>query len=790
MDISIYEQVVESQHAIIFRVSTDGILTFSNKAACLFCNREKGELVGTRALEHVPEDLRLPVEEILHAIRDNPHTPPSRLQEKRIKEGRDMWVQWSIYPVFCPQERCYEVQFEGTDITEQKQIEDALSSGKKFMEATNNAVQSLLKAKHWEDEISHVLGHLGTAADAGRVYIFIFHQDEKGTKLSSQRYEWVAPGVESNLDAPYLQNIPYEDTPYKEWVERIGEGDIIRGHVKDLTDEERFFFTDDIKSYVFMPIFVDRALWGWMGFDICDQERELDDDATEAFNTVADALSTAIEHASLENKLEHSHTFLKKIINHMVEPLFVKDQQHRWILVNDSYCALTGLSREMLIGKSDYDFYKKEEAEVFWGKDRLVLETGVENVNDEDFTDSNGTFHIIRTKKAVYTDVAGDRFIVGVISDITEQKRLEELMRESESNFRLLAEEASDVIARHDKNGRFIYVSPSAVKHFGYDPKELIGALPHEFVHPRDVSLFHDGMAKIQTGEEVITIQYRAKPRGRPWGWFETSTRGVTDKSTRKVIELISVTRDISERKRVEEEMRKALGREKELGELRSRFLSMTSHEFGTPLCTLTISAELILKHWDKFNDDKKLHYIRQMLDCATHMSKLIDDILLIGRSDAGMLDFNPENLSIEAYCQSLIEEAVTSAGNRSLIIFKNDSTSDTIRTDEKMLRHILLNLLMNALKYSPDGGDVLFAVRDTKKAFVFSVEDKGIGIPADEQNHIFEPFHRGRNASPIKGSGLGLAITKKAVENLKGTISFKTRVGAGTTFTVTLPHL
>jgi PAS domain S-box-containing protein len=154
-----------------------------------------------------------------------------------------------------------------------------------------------------------------------------------------------------------------------------------------------------------------------------------------------------ISHVNADRKsattaLRDAATHLENIINTVADPIFVKDHKHRWVLVNDSFCSFVGHPREKLIGKSDYEFFPREQADVFWEKDELVFSAGKENINEEDITDSSGVIRTIITKKTLYANKQGDRFIVGTIRDISERKHMEVALRESEEKFRRLTEEA------------------------------------------------------------------------------------------------------------------------------------------------------------------------------------------------------------------------------------------------------------------------------------------------------------------------------------------------------------
>ncbi|NTV00882.1 MAG: PAS domain S-box protein, partial [Methanoregulaceae archaeon] len=158
------------------------------------------------------------------------------------------------------------------------------------------------------------------------------------------------------------------------------------------------------------------------------------------------------ERRHAEEELSRARNQLDSIINSIADPVFVKDRDHRWILLNDAYCRFMGHRRDELIGRSDYDFFHPEEADVFWQKDELVFETGVENVNEENFTDASHTPHIISTKKALYTDATGQKFIVGVIRDVTDQKKFEEKLKKFNEELESRVSERTSELVRANRD--------------------------------------------------------------------------------------------------------------------------------------------------------------------------------------------------------------------------------------------------------------------------------------------------------------------------------------------------
>ncbi|MCU0534745.1 MAG: trifunctional serine/threonine-protein kinase/ATP-binding protein/sensor histidine kinase [Hydrococcus sp. Prado102] len=241
-------------------------------------------------------------------------------------------------------------------------------------------------------------------------------------------------------------------------------------------------------------------------------------------------------------------------------------------------------------------------------------------------------------------------------------------------------------------------------------------------------------------------------------------------------------------RERAAQQMRKVLEKEKELNELKSRFISMTSHEFRTPLATIMGYVELFKYYSNNWSEEKKQDYLARIASTIRHMTGLLDDVLLLSKAQAQKLEFMPSAIDLEEFCRSLVEEIQTGIKTQQTVTFSSPGNSTEVQMDEKLLRHILGNLLSNAVKYSPANSNVCFSLTYQEGQAIFQIQDSGIGIPIEDQQHLFEPFHRAKNTGKIAGTGLGLAIVKKSVQRHGGQITVESEIGVGTTFTVAIP--
>jgi signal transduction histidine kinase len=236
------------------------------------------------------------------------------------------------------------------------------------------------------------------------------------------------------------------------------------------------------------------------------------------------------------------------------------------------------------------------------------------------------------------------------------------------------------------------------------------------------------------------------------------------------------------------EERTAELMKAKEINQLKSEFVSMLSHDFRNPLNAILLSAGFLQHHEQKLTREKKHAHYQLIRTAIKNMAQLLDEALVLGKADAGKFEFRPTPLALKLFCHDLIEELKLNIGEKHQLVFTTGGVFVEALWDENLLRHILTNLLANAIKYSPEGGIIRFELIGQEKTVIFRIQDQGIGIPEEDQERLFEPFHRASNVDTIPGTGLGLAIVKRCVEAHGGEISVQSEEGVGTTFTVTLP--
>ncbi|GEP41852.1 ATP-binding protein [Brevifollis gellanilyticus] len=249
-----------------------------------------------------------------------------------------------------------------------------------------------------------------------------------------------------------------------------------------------------------------------------------------------------------------------------------------------------------------------------------------------------------------------------------------------------------------------------------------------------------------------------------------------------------SVNERTAELSQTQADLTRALAQERELGELKSRFVTMVSHEFRTPLGIIMSAIEL-MRHYDERLPKEQRQELQQDIFSSTrHMAGLMEQVLVLGRVEAGKLPCKPASSDLSILAEKLTDEALSATNRRCTVVWRPEGDIDGARADESLLRHIFSNIIANAVKYSPEGSEVIFTCRREGKDAVFQVIDHGIGIPKHETPRLFEAFHRCSNVGEIPGTGLGLVIVKRCVDLHDGSMEIDSDVGQGTTFTVRLP--
>jgi PAS domain S-box-containing protein len=495
---------------------------------------------------------------------------------------------------------------------------------------------------------------------------------------------------------------------------------------------------------------------------------------------------------------------LKQFIDTANAPIFGIDNKglvNEW---NQTSEKITGFKKKEVLGKNLVQTYITED---FRKSVKKVLDDallGKETANYEFplFAKDGARVMVLlnsSTRRSFNGKITG---VLGVGQDITELDKLRTVSESVAEELRRFIETANAPIFGINSQGLVNEWNQTSEKITGFKKEDVFGK---DLIQTYITEDYRESVKKVLDdaliGKETANFEFPLFTRNghRVMVLLNSSTRRNTNG---KIIGVIGVGQDITElagyRNELEQKvnertlkLNQALHKEKELNELKSKFVSTASHEFRTPLSAINFAAGAIKKYWAKMEPimiEKKLDKIE---DQVVHMTKLLDDILIVGQADAGKFKNSPRNLNFGNFIREIIEE-VYNSHNKSheiLLIDTEGLKASNIFIDEKLGRNIFINLISNAIKFSPHAKKVHIELTSKKNHLVIAIIDFGIGIYKSELKNIFQPFARGHNVDLIQGTGLGLSIAKEAIDVIGGKIIVNSTIGNGTSFIVQIPN-
>lgn len=397
------------------------------------------------------------------------------------------------------------------------------------------------------------------------------------------------------------------------------------------------------------------------------------------------------------------------------------------------------------------------------------------------------------------------------------QKKMRKNVEVLEALFRY----ATEGIIVSVRNGTIVMANPTAERQFGYAPGGLEGKTIEDLVprrvmanhakyregyikmpHPRSMGQGLDLFAHRADGSEfpveislsyfkagdmeyVMSFVIDITERKKQDEYIRNMNRELEERVSERTQALAKANRDLAFSK---QELTGALEKEKQLNELKSRFVTTASHEFRTPLAAILSSVSLI-DRYDKNEDlEKRQKHIKRIKSMVGNLTEILNDFLSLGKLEEGVVRNNPEPMELLRFLAGIVDEMKDILKPGQQVQFTCAETDLPVHLDGFLLRNVVINLLSNAVKYSSEGKAIRLEVERLPTGLRLRVKDQGIGIPEEDRPHVFERFYRARNSTNIQGTGLGLDITKRYVQLMGGEITLHSSLDDGTTFEVTLP--
>jgi PAS domain S-box-containing protein len=405
----------------------------------------------------------------------------------------------------------------------------------------------------------------------------------------------------------------------------------------------------------------------------------------------------------------------------------------------------------------------------------------------------------------------------------------------SSETFRQIFQSSVEAIIMVDQRGKILLANPVSERMFGYEKDSLIGLVVEDLLpehmrakhvdyrktfsahpEPRPMGMGRDLIAKRRDGSQFpvsVSLSYTLVDGEVLVMAFisDISERKKSEEALKRSEEqllvyaselekkvqsrtedlnstITALEKEVQVRKKAEDEARKALDRERELNELKSKFVSIASHEFRTPLSTVKSSASLINQYVERKEIEKVTKHVNRIKSSVDHLTSILNDFLSLGKLEEGKVEVNRESIHIVDFLKEVQEEITPTFKDGQKIRIECEPGVEYLHSDSRVLRNILFNLISNASKYSDENKQIIVKCFADRHSVGFTISDEGIGIPLEDQKHMFDRFFRASNAGNVQGTGLGLNIVKRYVELLDGTITFTSEYGKGSEFTVIIP--
>ena len=722
----------------------------------------------TEELSVTNEELIASNEE-LYAINDELNTVNTQLEKYRTK--LEMMVD----------EKTEEV------VAQQKRLEE-ISSRQEILIKVLNIVQS---ADNLLEALDVSIAEIGEYAGVSHVYIF--EKTIDGNAVSCT-HEWCNPGLTPTYDR--LQNMPIK--PFEPWFDIFDAGGVINApEIVSLNpDAADLLASFGVKSTIILPLTTTGVSYGFVVFDECNTIRKWEQNEVELLKSLSQIVTSTTHRHRAEEAIRLSQQTMHTILDNITANIFVVEFETMKILfANESIKKLVGKEIEgqicwQVLHKGRNDICDTCPKKYFNSKSRYM---GV--YHWEQYNDFYGRCYANDVTAFEWVD--GRLVQMEVATDITDRKRAEEAMRQSEAMYRQLTVASPDAIVVCGPDGHVRYVSPKALEVFGLkDDTEIINRRMARFVHPHDhrhsIKLFRK-----LWNDNIHFIPQLLMLRSDDTEFIGEISAATVKDAKNQTASIIMVIRDITRRKVDEMELIHAKEKAEESDKLKSAFLANISHEIRTPINGIVGFLQFLAS--DDLPPDSKQDYVNEINNSCTRLVQQIEDIIDVAKIEANQMNISPVLVSVNdlmyemyTYFDNYLQ---TGSINKSLnLFFDNNNFPDrcVIYTDPLRLRQVLTNLLDNAIKFTQKGY-IRFGYRQSAPdQLEFVVEDTGIGLSPDFHEVIFNSFRQAElsNSRLYGGNGLGLTISRGLVQIMGGDMRIESTEGKGSIFYFTISYL
>ncbi|MBD2652362.1 MULTISPECIES: PAS domain S-box protein [Synechocystis] len=729
----------------------------------------------------------------------------------------DGQYRWHLLQVLPLQDRFGSINgwlASSTDIDDLKEAEKALRNQAQQEKLLSSISQRIRQSLKLETILRTTVTEVRRTIHADRVLIYHIQEDGLGITIA----ESVVNGQPSVMQMD-LSPASFPEECYQRYL----NGYIYASH--DQLPEcasncaVQCFTVAESQSRMVAPIVFDHSLWGLLIVHQCSTTRTWQTAEIQLMQSLGNQLAIAIQQSLLYERLQEELSERQRAeqkllaVNQLQKGIF--DVANYMIISTDGEGLISTFNRtaEEILGYTAAELIGQQTPLIFHDPEEMASQAAQlsQQLGQTLLPNSIDMFAIpaiqwgVYEREWTYITKTGDRLpvyisitalrdnqgnvdgLVGVITDLRRQKQIE-IERQ---NLDFVVKNSTELIVITDLEQRVTFLNQAGQSLMGLENLEAAqSTYLSEYVSPEYLNFWQTEIIpqvfRAGAWEGEFSLQHYQTAAEIP---VTASVFLLQDGNGQHPANLVAIVHDITHIKNAEKRILAALETEKELGELRSRFISTTSHEFRTPLAIISSSTGILKKYWSKLDGQRRGQHLERIQESVHHMVELLDDVLTINRAETKYLPFEPQLLDLVGFCQGITDELQGSTEYHCLLFsYDGLGAGETVAFDPKLLRQILTNLLGNAIKYSPHGHQVEFHLQRRGDDGVFSVQDYGIGIAPEEIPNLFDSFYRGTNVGSVPGTGLGLPIVKKCAELHGGAITVTSQLGQGSRFEVDLP--
>ncbi len=488
---------------------------------------------------------------------------------------------------------------------------------------------------------------------------------------------------------------------------------------------------------------------------------------------------------------------LRLLTENAADLICIHEPDSTYAYVSPSIYNIAGYTPQELIGTNPYHYFHPDDITQIHANHQASL-VGQQLTNTTyRFHCKNGSYVWLETLTVpVFDENRQVIKLVTISRDITERRQVAEMLKNERDLLQSITRTSPSGILVVDKTGQITYANPRAEEIMGLTRDTITS---RTYNAPAWKHTEYDGspwpdekqpfVRVMQTKAAVWDVRHAIDwPDGRRL-FLAINGAPILDDAG-EVSQVVFTIEDYTQRKLQQDELEEALEREKHLNAIKSDFVSTVSHEFRTPMSVIMASTSLLRHKFHHFTEEDFINRLQKIEKQIDRLNLLIDDVTFISKSDIVGYMPEPTRIEVSQFFSQIVDEMQMTYPDHRPIDILYEGTLDVVLLDMGLMQKVFINLLSNALKYSPASSPVLCIVYCDSQALKVTIQDEGIGIPLKDQIRLFEDFHRASNVGSVTGTGLGLAIVKRAVEALEGQIEFYSEPGHGTQFIISLPHI